>query len=82
MGDDTRIKFLWLYSALCLISTYYCGPLQIRIKKFSLTLLHAAAAHTHYQCDQILDLKICPSVSKRCLNKIHRSFYINWSFSK
>ena len=32
------------------------------------------------QCDQTLDWKSCPNVSKSCLNNIHSSFYINWSF--
>ena len=34
------------------------------------------------QCDQTLDWKSCPNVSKSCLNNIHSSFYINWSFFK
>ena len=33
------------------------------------------------QCDQTLDLKSCPNVSKSCLNNIHSNFYINWPFS-
>ena len=34
------------------------------------------------QCDQMLNLKSCPNSFKSCLNNIHSSFYINWSFSK
>ena len=34
------------------------------------------------QHDQMLELKSYPNVSKSCLNNIHSSFYIKWSFSK
>ena len=30
----------------------------------------------------MLDLKNCPNIPQSCLNKIHGSFYKNWSFSK
>ena len=32
------------------------------------------------QCDQMLDFKSRPNVSKSCLNNIHCSFYINWFY--
>ena len=50
-----------------------------RERKYHLNNLTFAAIFRWWdKCDQMLDYKRCPNVSKSFLNNIHNSFYINW----